>query len=239
MEKQCLIKQPAGLGDIFFCQKIAKQIIDKLNFIVYWPITSKYLYLNEYIKYKNLRFINVENLQTDFNSIYYSNTPIKTDNFIFLPLQNASTYLNLNSDEIMSSKYKLLNLEWNDWSDYFEFNRNFKRENELYDYLNPKNLPFILINNKFATPPNIEEIPINIKSDKKIIYMDSTGFDNVFDWCKLLEKADEIHTVNTSFCYIIEKLNVCDKLYMYQRGNYFKDFNYVKDIYKKPWTYKS
>lgn len=235
--KRCLIKQPAGLGDIFFTLKIAKRIINELNIEVDWPVISNYYYIKNYINYNKLNFYDINDIPKEYLNIYNTNEPKISNDLIFLPLQNASTYLK--TDEIMFAKYKLVNLDYNDWSTFFTFKRNEERENKLYTYLNPNNEEYILINNKFASPPNIETIDIKLNTDKKIIYMNSTGFDNVFDWCKLLENAKEIHTVNTSFCYIVEKLNVCDKLYMYQRGHYFNDFNYIKNIYKKEWIYEN
>jgi hypothetical protein len=55
----------------------------------------------------------------------------------------------------------------------------------------------------------------------------------------LFENAKEIHTVETSFCYLIEKLNTTDKLFMYSRtkpGNKPNaDFSYIDHIYNKKW----
>ena len=36
MKKTCLIRCPAGLGDILFVQKIGRKLIDK-GYEVYWP----------------------------------------------------------------------------------------------------------------------------------------------------------------------------------------------------------
>ena len=40
-EKVCLIRQPAGIGDIFFCQKIS-HIFNVLGYKVYWPVIEPY-----------------------------------------------------------------------------------------------------------------------------------------------------------------------------------------------------
>ena len=42
------------------------------------------------------------------------------------------------------------------------------------------------------------------------------GF-SLFDWCKVIENAQEIHTVHTSMPYLIDKLDIkAEKYYMYQ-----------------------
>ena len=48
--KTCLIIQPAGLGDIFFCQKIATHYSKNLGFKVIWPVYEHFLYIKDYIK---------------------------------------------------------------------------------------------------------------------------------------------------------------------------------------------
>ena len=48
MSKICLVKQPAGLGDILFCKKLVKPFIEK-GYEVIWPVTSLY-----FISYEKL-----------------------------------------------------------------------------------------------------------------------------------------------------------------------------------------
>jgi len=55
-----------------------------------------------------------------------------------------------------------------------------------------------------------------------------------------LDNAKEIHTVETSFCYLIEKLNTTNNLHMYSRKingvSRFNDFSYIDHIYKRKWS---
>ena len=45
MSKICFINQPAGLGDILFCQKIARRAITDFNCeTVYWAVSNTYNY---------------------------------------------------------------------------------------------------------------------------------------------------------------------------------------------------
>ena len=47
--KPCLIKQPAGIGDIFFCQKIARYMIHH-GYDVIWPVLPSISWIKDYIK---------------------------------------------------------------------------------------------------------------------------------------------------------------------------------------------
>ena len=52
MSKICIINQPAGLGDILFCQKIAHVALQEFGCDkVVWPVSEVYNYLHEYISY--------------------------------------------------------------------------------------------------------------------------------------------------------------------------------------------
>ena len=47
--KPCLIKQPAGIGDVFFCQKIARIMMDH-GYKVIWPLRPDIHWIQRYIK---------------------------------------------------------------------------------------------------------------------------------------------------------------------------------------------
>ena len=74
MSKICLIRQPAGIGDIFFTQKIAKDYISK-GYLVIWPVIEQFEFIKDYIKIDGLTFVN-ENF----------NFPHKIRNLVFVKL---------------------------------------------------------------------------------------------------------------------------------------------------------
>jgi len=63
----------------------------------------------------------------------------------------------------------------------------------------------------------------------------------IFDFCWILENAKEIHTIDTSFCYLVECLKTVGDLYLYPRminnNKQYKDYSYISNIYKKNWKY--
>ena len=48
MSKICLVRQPAGIGDIFFTQKIAKHFIAQ-GYDVLWPVIEQFSFIKDYI----------------------------------------------------------------------------------------------------------------------------------------------------------------------------------------------
>ena len=65
--KKCLIKQPIGLGDIFYLQKAARTLMS-LGYEIIWPVRDDIIWVSEYIP-----DINFCKLSEDFpyKDIYY------------------------------------------------------------------------------------------------------------------------------------------------------------------------
>lgn len=239
MKKYCLIRQPAGLGDIFFCQKIAKKIIEDYDWDIIWPISDAFKYLPNYMRDKRIDYCSVN---SDFpNKEYFTFRNIQVvnnDEFMYLPIQDASTILG-KPERILHSKYELIGLKSNNWADHFTFERNVEREDNLYyNKLNLKDgEEYVLINNTFASPPNTETVYIPLKDKRKVVTMKFFPDDNIFDWCKVFEKAAAIHTVQTSINYLMEKLTLnTNELFIYQRPGW-KNFDYIKDVFNQRWRY--
>ena len=85
--KVCLIKQPSGIGDILFCQKIAKVIQQTTEYKqIIWPVAPVYSYLSEYMGDDDLHFPS-DDSDFAFKEVYESGSvqAIKPDDFLFLP----------------------------------------------------------------------------------------------------------------------------------------------------------
>ena len=238
MDKICLIRQPAGLGDIFYLQKIAHEILTH-GYKIVWPVQDNFLYITQYIRTPYINFYSeVEDFP--FKNIYLSNPMeiIKTDNFRYIPFQHADRMTDTSNSMLLDIKYKLVNSDFNGWADYFNFKRNFGREDMLFYHILglADSEDYILVNKNFGSPPNTKQITnINISSELKIVNMDFYGLDVIFDWCKVIENAKEIHTVDTSICYIMEKLNLkTPSVNLYCRFNKNdKNYNYLNNVVSK------
>ena len=206
MSKICLIRQPAGIGDIFFCQKIAHHYND-LGYDVVWPVDDVYSFLNDYMGTDKIKFISQ-------SEIPHFDMEIILD----------GAHHKFPGKQIMTSKYFKYNIDHNDWEKYFNFKRNYKKEKVLFDQLT-NNEPYIFVNKKYGTPPNysINNSVTNTIIDKSLRIVELDLLDNftIFDWSTIFENAEEIHTIDTSINYIFDKLKLkTDKIFVYPRlGN--------------------
>ena len=171
----CVINQPAGLGDIFYSQKIAKEILkcNKANKII-WPVLDHFIYLKNYLEYNGIEYIEQSKFTIPKDSIEV----------------NLHTADHRYSGSVMS-------------------------------------------------PPNSLKHNIPYYGNKDIVDINFYPDVNLFDWCRILEDASEIHLVETSFIYILEKLNLKSKNnLLYSR---FKpaNFTHIKHIPQNiNWKYK-
>lgn len=219
-----LINQPCGMGDVFFCQKIADIVSQENN--VYWPVDP-----NIWNSGAN-RIISKVNfgLQSDIN--------IPSGSIGLLDLSNTPRK---DPTEVMRCKYEYIGLDYSDWADYLKYTRDVEKENELKKVLGiVDNEPFILVNKFYSVykPMNgvLEHLPEDY--DGKIVYMDPTlqRF-NIFDWCWIFENAEEIHSVDTSIHYVIETLETkATKFLIHPRHYKYSPYVYT-GLLKKPWQW--
>jgi len=234
-----LINQPAGIGDIFFCQKIAYALHETYNVDIIWPVISEFSWIKEYIKVPFIYFVDWnDNFEGKDILINNNLSHIFTlNNYLIIPLNKADW--NYPGISVMDAKYKLVNLDFNDWSDYFNFKRNIDKENELYyNILGLKdNSEYIFVNRQFASPPETQ-ICKYIDLNKFSYYIEMKYINNftIFDWCKVIENAKEIHTVETSINYIIDKINPKGKLEMYSKHTP-PNYNQIQHLFKSNWNY--
>ncbi len=233
MEKICLINQPAGIGDVFFLQKVCHFYISK-GYVVYYPLLPELMFIKNYIKVENLNFVSIND---DFpqKKFFTKNSPIFTEELVFLPLRIADLYFP--NISCMEAKYKMVNINFDDWDKYFSFERNIESENSLYyDILNLKDdEKYFLVSNKWGTPPNTNYKDIFFDNSMKIVNIDLIEGFTIFDWCKVIENAEGISIVDTAFNYIIDKLNLkTEKLYLTSRFTP-ANFTHIINLFKKNW----
>ena len=127
--------------------------------------------------------------------------------------------------------------------DYFSFKRDEKEENRLLKKLNPNNEPFLFLHDDperdicsgplKGQPCVIDRTYIKNK-DLKIITNDNS--ENIFHFAKILENAEEIHSMESSFKSLIEFLDTTTESYYHDfrnqpLGNYrIKDWEIIKYV---------
>jgi hypothetical protein len=199
-----LINQFQGLGDILFCEPIAKHLYENGKNEIIWPILDEYFWIKDYIPYIN--FVKKSDFNFNYENTFFGKI---NDSIIHIPLRFANPiFRNLNphdySDQYhtMLDKYRMLNLSENLWKT-LSWERNIEKENELYNLL-VKNENYILVNSRWSDG----NVPIQTESNFDIVNMDFINGFTLLDWGKIIENASEIHTVSTSNLFLLETLSL-------------------------------
>lgn len=253
MEKICLIKQPAGIGDILFCQKIAKVVQEETQYKkVIWPVSQQYHYLSNYLIGDDITFpLEIDDFP--YKDVYNGGSVymIENENFLFIPLQSSNSVegrckCHDNERAHGHMKYNFCNISYLDWKDYFEFKRDQEREDNLIKLLELDiSEPYNVINSNCGTYPHVLTTQrIFPNNNFKNVYMNFYDGVNIFDWAKIFENAKEIHTMECGVYYILDKMNL-ENVYIYSKytsewnngNNGQDDFSYMKDHCNKKWRF--
>ena len=219
--KICLIHQPAGIGDVFYLQYVARKYM-AMGYHVVWPLKDEILWIKDYIP--DIEFCS---RQDEFpgKQHYGQDFVILSPQFIYLGLMNTHFWQNDYGVEdqdtcmVMHSKYLMMQLDWTNWSEGFQFDRKIDKENDLYyNVLGLKDDSEYIFVNRYANTENRRNDQLTFPEfDLPVIDLQILKGFSLFDWCKVIENAQEIHTVHTSMPYLIDRLNIkAEKYYMYQ-----------------------
>ena len=209
-----LINQFQGLGDILFCEPIARHLYQNGQNEIIWPVIDEYIWVKDYIPYIN--FVKKSEFSFNYESTFFGNIDEDT---VHVPLRFANPIVrNLHphdySDQYhtMLDKYRMMKLPEDLWKT-FTWERNYEKENELYKLL-VKSENYILVNTKWSDGNE----PIHSESNLDVVYMDFIPGFTLLDWSKIIENASEIHTVSTSNLYLLETLKLkADIVNLYPR----------------------
>jgi hypothetical protein len=221
MSKICLIRQPAGLGDIFFLQKIAKHYLSQ-GYDILWPVIPEFIHVKDYIKVDGITFVN-ENDDFKYKDIYmtYRTTPIQVnENLLYLPIQNFDR--NYPNKSVMYSKYNLLGIDYKDWL-------------ELIDLLNIRNTKYNFVNRQYGSPPNTQNCQHMGEYENAVEMRYIEGY-TIFDWIGVILNAEHIYTAETSLLYILKKLYI-NNVTVYSKHNP-PNYFHVSELFTKNWTFK-
>ena len=244
-----------GLGDAIICNGLVRNLCknyDVLNLFVNSIHIQAINFMFRDLKNLNYivcswteKYIFIGNITED-NSDFYKWFKSFPENVINdrlhsngLSIYNSSNLIKVtNSDKLVSldrAFYKCANVDFEKkWSDFY-LERDYENEKKLFDSLGiiedkyifiqeDSKRGFLLNRNKINST-----LPIISSSEIKTIF---------FDFCYIIENANEIHMMASSMYHLVEHLDVkTEKLYCHwsskPQGNRIVD----EPVLKKKWTY--
>lgn len=225
-----IINQFFGIGDIIFCQNIAKRFIE-MGHTVTWPVLPNFL---EGLQraYPAVTFVDMYTLNMD----YERKDEHDWNGYRVVPLRFSDSLLNLPYDQCMASKYKLFGWDYNDWKDGAEWKRDQDEMNIIDDLshdlgFNLRDGGYVLLNENYQSDLKGRK-QIDASKFSSIVYMNRYDGYSMFDWAKVIQNAAEIHTVSTSLFYMLELLPLTQPIHLYPRPN-DPTFSHIKYLFTK------
>lgn len=233
--KPCIIKQPAGIGDVFFLQKIASVYRNKGCQII-WPLRDDIFWISEYIP--DIKWFKISDEFPGKELLNYAGFS-DNDEFVYIDTSTADRTFNTDPTRIMSAKYGLVGLDHTDWAEYFKFNRNQEKEDKLYYEVLGLNddSEYVYVNDIVTT--NIVKTGklSNKQYPHQVVFNDIIEGYNLFDWIKVWENAKEIHTIPTALCFILDVIDTDAKIFYYPHDD--RQYKDVIDIFSKVTEYRN
>jgi hypothetical protein len=190
-----LLHHHLGLGDHLICNGLVRFINEQIKpDILYLPTKKNNIFTVKKMYHDESKIVPLE---VNNDQDVYSLPEIKQCNKII------SIGFHKTRDDWDVSFYETNGIPFDIRWKYFKINRNVKRENTIKNKLGLKNEPFILIHNEGSDCKFDLKIDNNIK---KIFVTPLT--DCLLDWCGLIEEAQEVHCIDSSFIHLAQSLNV-------------------------------
>ena len=232
--KPCIIKQPAGVGDVFFLQKIAHTYRQKGHEII-WPLRDDIVWIADYIP--DITWCKLsEWLQGPYGKLFNYGGFAETEEFIYIDASTADRTFNTDPTRIMSAKFGLVGLDHKDWAKYFKFNRNREKERELYhDVLGIKE-DYVYVNDITHTDLRKTSSLAKAKYDYPVIENQIVDGFTLLDWTMVLQNAKEIHTVPTAVCFMVDVIDTDAEVFYYPNSE--RQYKDVIDIFNNVTEYR-
>lgn len=212
IDSELIIYHHLGLGDHLICNGLVNYL--SLNFDkVFLPV-------------KKRNFNNVSYLYKENNKIHLFKVSNEEEDVLNYSLKNDLKILKIGFENrkkpFNSGFYKQLKLPYSVSKDYFSFPRDKEKEDTLYQHL----VEHFRVKGKFAlihseSSQGNADIKTENDLDKIFIRKDMDIFNNIFYYSKLIEHAEEIHCIDSSFLHLVDRSITTDNLYFHNLKNTF------------------
>ena len=210
-----------GLGDHIICNGLVRKFASEHDNITLF--CKKHNKESVEFMYRDLNNINIISLLGDSEVINYLQYKNLSD---IITVGFNDMYLS-NSPSFDVSFYSQFGVDFESrWSN-FKVNRDKDRENKIFQHFNlTDNSKYIFIHDddRFQVDMN------KINTDVKIIRPIRELTDNIFDYLKVIENANEVHTIESSFLFIIDSIGLNKETYAHR---YSRSLGYMETpVYK-------
>lgn len=217
-----------GLGDIIFEQTLVRKIAN--GSAILWPVAPQFKDGLQQA-YPDITFADRTKMDIDYN---------RQDDYVqndmrCLPFRWADAILQVPYTQCMSSKYQLYNQDYRTWKEQAMWHRDSDKEDELFKSFGCDKGEYVFTNVFFGSESQLRiSVPMQESWNLPLIEMRTIPRFSLFDWAKVLENANEIHTVSTSILFLLEMLDLKAKeVHLYCRKPIEHNFDNIEYLLER------
>lgn len=209
--EEIYIHHHLGLGDHFICNGLIRTLSNKYIINLFVKKTNS---LNISFMFKDLSNVKIIVIEND-NDVYLR---YGKEQILRIGFENMRQIMNTFSVGWDEAFYRQVNIPFSLRWENFYFLHDENREEELFKKLIGENSKFCLIHSSGSDGVNrIDYSKIN--KNLYIIEIKKEYTNNIFDYCKLIKEADEIHCIDSSFLHLVDSIETTGKLYYHNLKN--------------------
>lgn len=196
-----LIQQPGKVGDIICCLPIAEWF-SKRGYVVEWECPEQYHHMFNYVTYVKP----VKSGTGDYSKVVDISFGLNRQSPTNIVWQKRRKEL----DSFVTLKYELAGVPIEQLRQ-LTYNRNLANESTLMDVLGiDNNTVYNLVHRSsdYGTPIDVDS------GNRCIEFSPVSGF-SIFDWRQVIERAKEIHCIDSSLANFVDCFDTDAKLYYY------------------------
>ena len=213
-DSELVVYHHLGLGDHLICNGLVN----------YLSLDFKKIFL----PVKKVNFDNASYLYKENNKVHLFEVLNEEEDVLNYSLENDLKILKIGFEKrkkpFNSGFYKQLNMPFSISKDYFSIPRDEEKEDDLYQHL----IENFEVKGKFAlihseSSQGNADMKIEKKIDKIFIKKNMDLFNNIFYYSKLIELAEEIHCIDSSFLHLVDRSVTTNNLYFHNLKNNFTE----------------
>lgn len=219
-KKKIFILQHFGLGDFLSCKGLLKYFVEKNKF----DVSELNLFVPEK-HYKNIKFlyedlnkVNLIKVRDEKSAIKYFKDEKKINiNYELIKIGHSNFHKTIKSkfkyQEYTTDMvfYKQLDIPYKFRFDYGKWKRNLEEEERAFQKLNPQKKKYIFVHDDPSRNLIIKNKDLDL-SDKNILIIKNDPSISIFNLGLILERAEQIHVMESSIRHLIECLNIDDRI---------------------------
>lgn len=231
-DKNVLLYHHLGLGDHFMCHGIVREYCKRYKKVTIFSWPQNFTSVSFMFKdLDNLKIIKGDEKYA--KQVIRENSESNNPEYDLVKIIGQENLDRKSGVQLERQFYKIAEIDFNKKWDSFFIERNSEKEQDFFNKFAPGK------KYAFVHDDIIRNMTINTRKISKgleIFYPKRDFTDNIFDYCTLVERAEEIHVIDSSFMFLIDLLdykNPSQKLFVHRYARF--NSRWKLPILRKKW----